>query len=167
MTIKRGDIKRFREYLNSQDVGDSKHRHLNFQQRTRLYGDYLYHQDRERFNVELEEWLKSQNEPKAASHTPGPWRLRQVNRHNPQIEACDETKQIACTLDHQDDDYANAHLIAAAPDMLGALEAIEARIHGIWDNPALVAFGSLSTSTENDCTAIARAALAKARGEKS
>lgn len=56
--MKRGDIKRFRDFLNSQDVGDSKHRHLNFQQRTRKYGDYLYHQDRDKFNMELAEWLK-------------------------------------------------------------------------------------------------------------
>ena len=56
--MKRGDIKRFREHLNSQDVGDSKHRHRNYRQRTRLYGDYLYAQDREKFDMELAEWLK-------------------------------------------------------------------------------------------------------------
>lgn len=49
-------------------------------------------------------------------------------------------------------------------DLLEALEAIEARISGTWDNPALVAFGPLSTNTDADCLSIARAAIAKANG---
>ncbi len=61
---------------------------------------------------------------------------------------------------------ANARLIAAAPDLLAALEAIEARISGTYDNPALMAFGPLSIDTEADCSAIARAAIAKARGQE-
>jgi hypothetical protein len=60
---------------------------------------------------------------------------------------------------------ANARLIAAAPDLLAALEAVASRISGEWDNPALVAFGPLSVDTEADCSAIARSAIAKARGE--
>lgn len=59
--IPRGSIKRFREHLNTLDVGESKHRHLCYQQRTRKYGDYLYHQDRERFFVELMKWLDEFN----------------------------------------------------------------------------------------------------------
>lgn len=54
--------KAFREFLNREHVGDSKHKHDRFQQRTRSYGDYLYAQDREKFNVEYAEWC--------ASHTP-------------------------------------------------------------------------------------------------
>lgn len=54
--MKRGDIKRFREHLNRLDIGDSKHRHFNYRQKTRLYGDYLYFQDREKFLVEMAEW---------------------------------------------------------------------------------------------------------------
>jgi hypothetical protein len=57
-----GSIKRFREYLNKRDVGDSKHRHFNFRQRTRLYGDYLYFSDRDRFMMELQQWLANPNE---------------------------------------------------------------------------------------------------------
>jgi hypothetical protein len=57
----RGEIKRFRDYLNRLDIGDSKHRHLNFRQRTRLYGDYLYFQDRDKFNVELAQFLENPN----------------------------------------------------------------------------------------------------------
>jgi hypothetical protein len=55
-SLKRGEIKAFRELLNSRDMGDSRHRHLCYRQRTRLYGDYLYAQDRERFMVELAQW---------------------------------------------------------------------------------------------------------------
>jgi len=55
----RGDIKRFREYLNSLDDGESKHQHGRYHQLKRKYGDYLYAQDREKFMVDMEEWLKS------------------------------------------------------------------------------------------------------------
>jgi hypothetical protein len=55
--LPRGTIKRFREYLNAQDNSGYKHRHFRFQQRTRKYGDYLYAQDREKFMVDLQEWL--------------------------------------------------------------------------------------------------------------
>jgi len=58
--IPRGAIQRFRAYLNQQDTSGHPHRHLSFQQRVRLYGDYLYHQDRDRFMMELRQWI-SQN----------------------------------------------------------------------------------------------------------
>lgn len=56
-TPARGDIKRFRDYLNAQDTGATKHREGPYQQQTRKYGDYLYAQDRERFDVEMRDWL--------------------------------------------------------------------------------------------------------------
>lgn len=59
----------------------------------------------------------------------------------------------------------DARLIAAAPDLLAALEAIAARVDGVFDDPALMAFGPLSIDTGADCSAIARAAIAKAKGE--
>jgi hypothetical protein len=51
------NAKEYREFLNRRDTGDSNHRHLCYRQRTRLYGDYLYHQDREKFEVECAEWV--------------------------------------------------------------------------------------------------------------
>lgn len=57
--IPKGAIKRFRERLNALDAGN-KHRHLAYQQRTRRYGDYLYHQDHDRFMAELRQWLSKQ-----------------------------------------------------------------------------------------------------------
>jgi hypothetical protein len=59
--MKRGTIKSFREYLNAKFAGSVKHHnHCNdrrFQQKTRGYGDYLYFQDRAKFDVELQDAL--------------------------------------------------------------------------------------------------------------
>ena len=55
--MKRGDIKRFREYLNGLPQ-TTPHRHHRYRQRVRKYGDYLYHQDREKFMVDLKEWVE-------------------------------------------------------------------------------------------------------------
>jgi NADH:ubiquinone oxidoreductase subunit len=47
--------KAFREFLNH---GNYQHSHANnrYGNRKRPYGDYLYSQDREKFNVDYEEW---------------------------------------------------------------------------------------------------------------
>lgn len=55
--LPRGTIKSFREYLNAKFAGCEPHWHGGFRQRTRGYGDYLYHQDRAMFNVDLGEAL--------------------------------------------------------------------------------------------------------------
>ncbi|HYP26369.1 MAG TPA: hypothetical protein VE262_06610 [Blastocatellia bacterium] len=57
--------KAFREELNRQDAeqqanGGSKHKNYQYHQLRRLYGDYLYFQDREKFNVNFEEWKVEQ-----------------------------------------------------------------------------------------------------------
>lgn len=51
--------KTFREELNRDCSGTTNHRHGKFAQRTRPYGDYLYAQDREKFNVDYAEWIQS------------------------------------------------------------------------------------------------------------
>lgn len=48
--------KQFREYLNKQDK-DINYRNGVYKQRTRKYGDYLWFQDREKFN-----WTKLAHE---------------------------------------------------------------------------------------------------------
>jgi hypothetical protein len=60
-SIPRGKIKEYREKLNREHeaAGSVKYRHGRYQQRTRLYGDYLYAQDREHFMINLREWLES------------------------------------------------------------------------------------------------------------
>lgn len=62
--MKRGTIKSFREYLNAKFAGGDPHRHERFHQRTRGYGDYLYHQDRFKFDVELQDALHGATEYK-------------------------------------------------------------------------------------------------------
>lgn len=58
MTTKRGDIKRFREHLNREGAIVGAWTNKRRGQKTRLYGDYLYAQDREMFMVHMAEWLR-------------------------------------------------------------------------------------------------------------
>ena len=62
-----------------------------------------------------------------AEHTPGPWAHYDdrdtTQRH--EIAATGKTvARIYCTNGHEEEDDANARLIAAAPELLSALEAI-------------------------------------------
>lgn len=61
--MKRGDIKRYREFLNAEGsiTGTLWANGRGRGQRTRQYGDYLYSQDREKFMVDMEEWLRHEN----------------------------------------------------------------------------------------------------------
>ncbi len=59
MKFPTGSIKAFKEYLNGQAFNIIRHKHKNFGNRSRLYGDYLYSQDREKFFVDMIEWLKN------------------------------------------------------------------------------------------------------------
>ena len=93
-------------------------------------------------------------------HTPGPWQLITPDRGMPWIDSMGgviaDTHSICGSTAH------NGRLIASAPELLAALEAI---ISG-WDSPTygddadeidpLVAFASIEK---------ARAAIAKARNE--
>jgi hypothetical protein len=67
---------------------------------------------------------------KTVKHSPGPWMARPMVR-NTLITAADGT-QVADSLGVADDDnVANAKLIAAAPDLADALEVfLEARASG-------------------------------------
>lgn len=64
--LPRGTIKRFREYMNAEHANATLHRHNRYQQRSRPYGDYLYSQDRDKFMVELDEWMANQPPAKGA-----------------------------------------------------------------------------------------------------
>jgi hypothetical protein len=54
--------KAFREFLNKQEqeIGGPLHRHGVYHQRKRAYGDYLYFQDRDKFDVDFAEWVAKQ-----------------------------------------------------------------------------------------------------------
>lgn len=44
----------YRKFLN--ETTEHRHRNGRFEQRVRLYGDYLYHQDRDKFEMQFKEW---------------------------------------------------------------------------------------------------------------
>ena len=50
--------KEFKEFLNKEDQGH-KHKNGRFGQRKRLYGDYLWSQDRDQFEVDYQEHLEA------------------------------------------------------------------------------------------------------------
>ncbi len=68
-------------------------------------------------------------ETKAAppAHTPGPWELNDLS-----VESASEGKWIACADSRMGndlfEDQANARLIAAAPELLEALEALVSKL---------------------------------------
>lgn len=94
-------------------------------------------------------------------HTPGPWNVRySEDRADAFIECGDRSnitdwaaRFIAQTYVHDLEDAANARLIAAAPDLLAALQNV---IYG-WDNWAEQ--GNIEHAID-----AARAAIAKATG---
>ena len=55
MTVKKTK-KAFRELLNKESEGLPKHKHGRFNQQIRAYGDYLYNQDRDHFNMLYNQW---------------------------------------------------------------------------------------------------------------
>ena len=96
-------------------------------------------------------------------HTPGPWVYESEGKNNHLGKFCTEAGELICDFGHDipyegvpgnPPDFANAHLIAAAPDLLEALEAIVAT----WDGPKYNHFMA-------DNIDLARAAIAKAKGQ--
>jgi hypothetical protein len=74
---------------------------------------------------------------------------------------CDSSENPAHWIDIKHTPPVRAAL-RLVPDLVEALEAIQARRDGEWDHPALLRFGALSTSTEADINRILTAALKKA-----
>lgn len=90
------------------------------------------------------------------SHTPGPWRIERVATLKSEWSIDDEYGEpIAITMPRLDEDQedANARLIAAAPDLLAALEMLA-------DHAPSVFAGFRPA----DAYEQARAAIAKAKG---
>lgn len=50
--------KEFRNCLNKTKKNSLKWKHKRYNQRTRDYGDYLYYQDRERFDYYYKVWVE-------------------------------------------------------------------------------------------------------------
>lgn len=94
-----------------------------------------------------------------AAHTPGPWQAQPWRYRNPERKVLTiqtERDAVAQLLDlwppdaREAEKAANAHLIAAAPDLLAALRDI---------------CTADETSTLDGAVAIARAAIARAEGK--
>ena len=95
-----------------------------------------------------------------AQHTPGPW--SSFGPGSPTIYGGDPQRRI-CVLDRMTgaeliEDYANARLIAAAPDLLAALRKLD-RLHRGLD--------AWHADADADAWANARAVLAQATGAES
>lgn len=95
---------------------------------------------------------------KPATHTPGPWRVALDGS----VIKAGKSRSVAGTYggNHKEDQeaFANARLIAAAPDMLEALEMARSDIHS--DCPAMIDI----PDCVNLCVTIT-AIIAKAKGE--
>lgn len=95
------------------------------------------------------------------THTPGPWHVGQFDE---QLFVSDSTRNFdVCIIQPQhanpsSDARANARLIAAAPDLLEALEALVPHVLHY------AAMNNAHPSAHKDA-ASARAAIAKAKGE--
>jgi len=92
-------------------------------------------------------------------HTPGPWQI--MTRDSVGDNIFTESKphrRIANTYGDAEEYIANARLIAAAPDLLAALERIVAKYEAAPDGP-------LGCGFVNGDFFAARAAITKARGE--
>ena len=98
-----------------------------------------------------------------AAHTPGPW-----IRGDRLLDVCagaSVVATVACASSHpatEEQAHANARLIAAAPDLLAALEGI-INLHGKACNG--LPFSENETQEWTNAHYVARAAIRKAKGE--
>ena len=101
-------------------------------------------------------------------HTPGPWVYESEGKNNHLGKFCTEAGELICDFGHDipyegvpgnPPDFANAHLIAAAPDLLEALGEAVSAIEW-WQHE----HGCCHGATDDELNA-ARAAIAKAKGE--
>ena len=95
-------------------------------------------------------------------HTPGPWRVGSVDKHQVFVPCADclGPERVLLNMNYHfpyDDD---ARLIAAAPEVLAALKQIVAEYKSLWDEITDEDFGSPNTP----CYARALDVIAKAEG---
>jgi len=103
-----------------------------------------------------------------SKHTPGPWSIHWGSSGNRCLEIHHEKTIVAHATDYSIDGAersANARLIAAAPELLAALEDSE-RIISFALNNGMIMGRQHKHDAESHLDGI-RAAIAKARGEQS
>lgn len=88
-------------------------------------------------------------------HTPGPWETLTFSNHELQTDfAMVKVGRRVHMVGHSEEDKANARLIAAAPDLLEALQEVSETFNESWREG----------STQRRLGDLARAAIAKAGG---
>jgi len=101
-------------------------------------------------------------------HTPGPWSVDPVDWD---MVTSDQDGLAIATLDHpdrsDDDNLANARLIAAAPELLSMLQDAYADLSRISDNQSGISDEDLTDIAIPDMTLLdqIRITIAKAKGE--
>jgi len=107
---------------------------------------------------------------KEAKHTPGPWLYREdkgggyeVFPYNGGPPEIGEWAEICTISEYNKDPEADARLIAAAPDLLEALEAVTSSCTSS-DVPMSEGQTRIVTAPSRDSLVKARAAIAKAKG---
>ncbi len=99
------------------------------------------------------------------THTPGPWELQEITHASEGLVYF--VKGANATVQHKSKDTAgeaNARLIAAAPELLAALQRAEALL-SIAYNPGIEDSVTLAATSCQWATNAARAAIAKATGQ--
>lgn len=100
----------------------------------------------------------------APAFTQGPWYVRDDDPSSLEVRRDDEDCRLICEFPYgteKPEDQANAHLIAAAPELYEALADMLAGWRYIREE-----HGDFYGVGCNRCERLAQAALAKARGEK-
>jgi len=94
------------------------------------------------------------------NHTTGQWYAKK-GTHDWHVASQTGTgNDIALVREYKPEEAeANATLIAAAPEMYKALQAIVALVEGDYDNPALLEYGLLNVDSDIDILEIAKRAL--------
>lgn len=106
------------------------------------------------------------------AHTPGPWRVNKKVNTSVEQATAPQGMVLICQCEDPDgartnkEDEANARLIAAAPELLAAVEEAKAQIEFIWQNYFPIAYknGNVDKSSLmviNQCNE----AIQKAKGE--
>lgn len=94
-----------------------------------------------------------------SKHTPGPWRIRELINGTAAIYGAGEYDIVFPKLHVMS--YADSRLIAAAPEMLEALEEAARWL----DNDGDYTLNDTLCETKYDCVRVILAAIAKAKGE--
>lgn len=99
-----------------------------------------------------------------SAHTPGPWRITEINTEGFAHVSSSEHGFGDIATTWNDQHKANAHLIAAAPDMLAALKECDSRCR--YDGDYFHDIGDTARQDASWAAAdAAEAAIAKAEGQ--